>query len=68
MMLINYGYEITVSVANPTPIICLLDIHPERRADIRAETPLRAEPLVPTSTYIDMFGNQCRRLVAVADF
>ena len=65
-MLINYGYEITVSVVNPTPMICLLDIHPEHRADIRAETPLCTQPLVPTSTYIDMFGNQCRRLVAPA--
>ena len=65
-MLINYGYEITVSVVNPTPMICLLDIHPEHRADIRAETPLGTQPLVPTSTYIDMFGNQCRRLVAPA--
>lgn len=64
-MLINYGYEITVSVASPTPMICLLDIHPERRADIRAET-LRTQPLVPTSIYIDMFGNQCRRLLAPA--
>src|ERR1043165_8195223 len=65
-MLINYGCEITVSVANLTPMICLLDIHPERRAEIRAETPFLTQPLVPTSSYIDMFGNQCRRFVAPA--
>jgi transglutaminase-like putative cysteine protease len=65
-MLINYGCEITVSVANLTPMICLLDIHPERRADICAETPFLTQPLVPTSSYIDMFGNQCRRFVAPA--
>ena len=65
-MLINYGYEITIGVAKPTPVICLLDVHPERRADVRSETPFRSAPLVATSTYIDAFGNQCRRLMAPA--
>jgi len=63
-MLINYGYEITIAVAKPTPVICLLDVHPERRADIQSETYFRSVPPVATSTYIDAFGNQCRRLVA----
>jgi transglutaminase-like putative cysteine protease len=65
-MLINYGYEITIAVAKPTPIICLLDVHPERRAGVQAETPFRSVPPVATSTYIDAFGNQCRRLMAPA--
>ncbi len=63
-MLINYGYEITISVATPTPIVCLLDIHPERRADVQKEMPFHSMPLIANSTYIDAFGNQCRRLVA----
>lgn len=37
VVLINYGYEITITVATPTPIICLLDIHSERRGDIQKE-------------------------------
>jgi transglutaminase-like putative cysteine protease len=65
-MLINYGSEITFAVAKPTPIISLLDVHPERRADIKAETPFRSAPLLATSTYIDAFGNQCRRFMAPA--
>jgi len=47
-MLINYGYEITIAVAKPTPIICLLDVHPERRAGVQAETPFRSVPPVAT--------------------
>ena len=65
-MLINYGYEITIAVAKPTPLICLLDVHPERRADVTAEAPFRSVPPVDTSTYIDAFGNQCRRLMVPA--
>jgi transglutaminase-like putative cysteine protease len=65
-MLINYGYEITITVAKATPIITLLDVHPERRADIRSEAPFRSTPPLITGTYIDAFGNQCRRLVAPA--
>ncbi len=65
-MLINYGYEITIAVAKPTPLICLLDVHPDRRADVQAETPFRSAPPVATSTYVDAFGNQCRRLMAPA--
>jgi transglutaminase-like putative cysteine protease len=65
-MLINYGYAITIAMAKPTPIICLLDVHPERRADVQTETPFRSVPPVAASTYIDAFGNQCRRLMAPA--
>ncbi|MES1179749.1 MAG: transglutaminase family protein, partial [Hyphomicrobium sp.] len=65
-MLINYGYEITFAVAKPTPVICLLDVHPSRRADVMAETPFRTTPSITSATYIDAFGNQCRRLLAPA--
>jgi transglutaminase-like putative cysteine protease len=65
-MLINYGYEITVGVATPTPLICLLDVHPDRRRDIVAEEPFQSVPLLPSSTYVDGFGNRVRRLIAPA--
>src|ERR1700682_579109 len=52
-MLINYGYEITIAVTKPTPVICLLDVHLERRADVQAEAPFRSVPPVATSSYID---------------
>jgi transglutaminase-like putative cysteine protease len=65
-MLINYGYEITITLPKATPLICLLDVHPERRGDIRTEAPFRSTPPVPSMTYLDGFGNRCRRLIAPA--
>jgi transglutaminase-like putative cysteine protease len=63
-MHINYGFEISFTVPKETPVICQLDVHPDRRGDIRSESPLATSPGVHTSTYIDSFGNRCRRLTA----
>ncbi len=65
-MLIKYGTEITIAVAHPTPLICMLDVHPSRRKDIVAETPFRSTPPASSMTYTDDYGNQCRRLLAPA--
>lgn len=65
-MLINYGFEIAISVPRATPLICLLDVHPERRLDIASEAPFCAGASIPSTTYLDGFGNQCRRLMAPA--
>ena len=65
-MLIRYGYDITITCPQPTPIVCLLSLHEERSADVRAPETVVTTPFVPTSTYRDMFGNVCRRLVAPA--
>ena len=63
-MLSNYGCEITISVTNSTPVLCLLDVHPERRVDIQRENSFQTSPPVPSTTYIDGFGNRCRRFIA----
>jgi transglutaminase-like putative cysteine protease len=64
-MLIRYGFELRVSVTQPTPFVCVLDVHPERRADIVSEYPFSLRPhSLPTTKYIDGFGNICRRFVA----
>jgi transglutaminase-like putative cysteine protease len=65
-MLINYGFEISVSVTNPTPMICLLDVHPDGRRNIVSESPFTCTPPVLSSTYTDALGNRCRRLIAPA--
>lgn len=65
-MLIAYGFQTTISVPKPTPMIAMLDVHPERSADIQSETPFLTEPQVVTAIYIDRFGNRCRRFVAPA--
>lgn len=62
-MLIRYGYEIAFHCAQETPIVCLLDIHPERAADIKSEKFICA-PHREQQIYIDAFGNKCRRFSA----
>ena len=63
-MLIRYGYEITLNCAQPTALVCLLSVHQERMADMRVPETFFTIPEVPTTTYLDLFGNRCRRLVA----
>ena len=65
-MLIRYGYEITLTCQQPTALVCLLSVHEDRAADIRAPETTFTNPEVPVSTYRDLFGNRCRRLVAPA--
>jgi transglutaminase-like putative cysteine protease len=65
-MLIRYGYEITLGCEQPTALVCLLSVHEDRDADIRVPETFFTVPEVPTSSYRDLFGNRCRRLVAPA--
>ena len=65
-MLIRYGYEITVTCAQPTAMVCLLSVSEDRKADIRVAERVFTTPIIPTTTYLDSFGNRCRRLVAPA--
>ncbi|NQW12209.1 MAG: transglutaminase family protein [Alphaproteobacteria bacterium] len=68
-MLIRYGYDITVTCPQPTPMVCLLTVHDDRAADIRSAEKVVTRPEVPTRVYRDLFGNVCRRFVApVGDF
>jgi transglutaminase-like putative cysteine protease len=63
-MLIRYGYAISIDVTQPTPIVALLDVHPDRRGDIVEEQGLTTEPHSAIHGYLDGFGNLCRRLTA----
>ncbi len=66
-MLIRYGYEMRIAVERPTPVVCVLDVHPERRADVVSEYELSVRPhAIPVRRYVDGFGNVCRRFVAPA--
>jgi transglutaminase-like putative cysteine protease len=65
-MLIRYGYEMTLTCAQPTAMVCLLSAHDDRAADIRAPERIFTNPDTPTTTYRDLFGNTCRRMVAPA--
>jgi transglutaminase-like putative cysteine protease len=65
-MLIRFGYDITVTCEAPTPMVCLMEVRPERRDDMVMPEQLITTPAVATDTYLDMFGNVCRRFTAPA--
>ena len=65
-MLIRYGYEIAVTCAQPTAMVCLMSVQADRLADLREPEVLTTNPPIATSTYHDLFGNLCRRFVAPA--
>lgn len=65
-MLIRSGYEMTLTCQAPTALVCLLSLHEDGVASIRAPETFFTTPIVPSSVYRDLFGNICRRLVAPA--
>ena len=63
-MILRLGYDVRFDISQPVPIVALLSVHPSRRADLKAPDAVAATPAVPTSEYLDAFGNICTRLVA----
>ena len=65
-MLIRFGYDLTLACPQDTPLICLLALRDERRADVERQSAVETFPRVPVSTYHDQFGNTCMRILAPA--
>ena len=65
-MLIRFGYDITITCTEPTPVVCFLTVHDERVPDIRSSEAIIATPEVAMSSYRDLFGNVGYRFVAPA--
>jgi len=65
-MLIRFGYDITVSCDQDTPMVCMMSVRDELRDNLRSQSGLITTPVVPVTTYRDLFGNTCRRFVAPA--
>ena len=63
-MLIRYGFDITVTCAAPTPMVCLLAIRDDNAGAVVVPETFMTVPAVPSSLYADLFGNRCRRFVA----
>jgi len=65
-MLIRHGYEITVNCPQPTAMVTMMNIREERLHQLRQPEVFTTDPVIPHSTYRDLFGNVCRRFVAPA--
>ena len=65
-MLIRAGYDIAYDCAQPTPMLLMLHVRPERHTDLKMQENFAVTPAVPFRTYLDGLGNVCTRLVAPA--
>jgi transglutaminase-like putative cysteine protease len=65
-MKITVGYEMLYDFPQPTPMIMVLGIHHTRASDVIVPATLTTDPAVPITPYLDLFGNQCSRIVAPA--
>jgi len=65
-MHIRAGYDILYDCPNPTPMMLMLSVRPERFGDLVTPQVMAFDPPVPTREYLDDFGNLCTRLVAPA--
>ncbi len=65
-MRIKIGCEIGIYVPQPTPMICMLNVHYSRVGDLERPDHLITDPAVPVTAYRDSFGNWCSRLVVPA--
>jgi transglutaminase-like putative cysteine protease len=63
-MLIRAGFQITVRVDAPTPMLCALSPHPDAPQAMLGSGALHAMPSTAITAYADGFGNRISRLVA----
>lgn len=63
-MQLRVGFEMTYQCRERTPMMLALSIHPSRAADLVRPDELLTDPAVPATSYLDLFGNRCTRLVA----
>ena len=63
-MQLRAGYELIYNYIQPTPVILVVNIHHSRALDIVVPDVLITEPAIPVSSYRDVFGNWCSRVLA----
>ena len=63
-MRIRVGYELIYESPQPTPMVLLVNIHSERSADLIQPDVVSTDPWLPLTSYFDLFGNWCTRMVA----
>lgn len=61
---LRLGCSLEFALTQPTPMIVLLNVHYSRASDLEQPDFLTTSPSVPITSYRDVFGNWCSRLVA----
>jgi len=65
-MRIKAGYRIVYDTPGPTPMLLMLNVRPERAADLETPDAIHTDPVLPVHRYADSFGNICSRVLAPA--
>jgi transglutaminase-like putative cysteine protease len=65
-MRIRYGFDIELTLFQPTTIVTVMDVHPSRRSDVLEESAFRTNRGAGCETFVDCFGNLTRRVTADA--
>ena len=65
-MQIRVGYELVYNSPQPTPMLLMVNVHSERAGDILKPDIVSTDPWLPLTSYFDMFGNWCTRMVVPA--
>jgi len=65
-MKIKVGYEMVYDFPQSTPVMMVVGTHFSRASDVVVPDWLTTSPAVPITSYRDLFGNWCSRIVAPA--
>ena len=72
-MLVKSEFDIQFHLSMPTPMVAMLHLHPTLNSQVRAGNVLKVEHIdrdtktdVPSSEYLDVFGNRCTRFTTPA--
>ncbi len=65
-MFIRVGFEIAFIFPEPTSLVLMLSLHPSVDTRVKSPERLRVEPQVPLSSYSDIYGNRCSRVLVPA--
>jgi transglutaminase-like putative cysteine protease len=65
-MHIKIGFDIELAITSPMAILYLLHVNPSRHADLVQPDAVTIEPIFTADEYMDVFGNQCGRVNALA--
>ncbi|THD44374.1 MAG: transglutaminase family protein [Bradyrhizobium sp.] len=61
-MLIRAGYDIAFECPAQTSMLLQLNVHPSRATDLRSPDVVTADPPLPMSGYLDLYGNRVTRV------
>ncbi len=65
-MFIRVGFEIAFTFPSPTSLVLMLSMHPSLDPRVRSAERLRVEPTTPISSYTDIYGNRCSRILVAS--